>query len=90
MIPGPVFASAPQRVYWEITRACDLACRHCRAEAAPDPDRDELSTAEIAGVLLDAGAPWTRTAAVTEGTLPPREFRSVATLLTLTLSLTIV
>lgn len=46
MIPGPVFASAPQRVYWEITRACDLACRHCRAEAAPDPDRDELSTAE--------------------------------------------
>ena len=46
MIPGPVFASAPQRVYWEVTRACDLACRHCRVEAAPDPDRKELSTAE--------------------------------------------
>ncbi|OGK86000.1 MAG: radical SAM/SPASM domain-containing protein [Candidatus Rokubacteria bacterium GWC2_70_16] len=51
MIPGPVFASAPQRVYWEITRACDLACRHCRAEAAPDPDRDELSTAEGLALL---------------------------------------
>jgi len=22
---------APLMLYWEITRACDLACRHCRA-----------------------------------------------------------
>jgi len=50
MIPGPVFASAPQRVYWEVTRACDLACCHCRAEAAPDPDPGELTTAE--GIAL--------------------------------------
>ena len=41
-----VYARAPQRVYWETTRACDLACRHCRAEAAPDPDPAELTTAE--------------------------------------------
>jgi radical SAM protein len=33
-------------VYWEVTRACDLACRHCRAQAAPDPDPGELSAAE--------------------------------------------
>jgi radical SAM protein with 4Fe4S-binding SPASM domain len=24
---------APLMLYWELTRACDLACRHCRAEA---------------------------------------------------------
>jgi radical SAM protein len=37
-------------VYWEITRACDLACRHCRASAVPDRDPGELSTDE--GLLL--------------------------------------
>ncbi len=41
-----VFAGAPQRVYWEVTRACDLACRHCRAEAIPCRDPRELSTVE--------------------------------------------
>jgi len=43
---GPVFDRAPRRVYWEVTRACDLACRHCRAEAAPAPDPAELGPAE--------------------------------------------
>lgn len=36
------FASAPRRIYWELTRACDLACRHCRAEAMPQADPEEL------------------------------------------------
>ena len=40
------FDRAPRRVYWELTRACDLACRHCRAEAAPEPDPAELTTSE--------------------------------------------
>jgi radical SAM protein len=40
------FDRAPRRVYWELTRACDLACRHCRAEAAPEPDPAELTTRE--------------------------------------------
>ena len=35
-----IFDRAPRRVYWELTRACDLACRHCRAEAS----REEGST----------------------------------------------
>ena len=30
-------------VAWEMTRACNLACVHCRAGACPDPDPDELS-----------------------------------------------
>jgi len=40
------FDRTPRRVYWEVTRACDLACRHCRAEAAPEPDPAELTAAE--------------------------------------------
>jgi AdoMet-dependent heme synthase len=40
------YPERPQRVYWEITRACDLACRHCRATAVPDPSPEELSSAE--------------------------------------------
>lgn len=46
MNPKFVFDRAPRRVYWETTRACDLACRHCRAEAAPDGDPAELTTEE--------------------------------------------
>jgi MoaA/NifB/PqqE/SkfB family radical SAM enzyme len=41
-----VFDRAPRRVYWEVTRACSLACRHCRAVAAPRADADELTSAE--------------------------------------------
>ncbi len=41
-----VFSRAPQRVYWEITRACSLACRHCRAEATPHADPAELTPTE--------------------------------------------
>lgn len=46
-----IYDQRPQRAYWETTRACDLACRHCRAEAAPDPDPNELTTAEGARLL---------------------------------------
>ena len=41
-----IYDQAPMRVYWETTNACDLACRHCRAEARPERDPLELSTAE--------------------------------------------
>ncbi len=40
------FDLAPFTVAWEITRACALACRHCRAEAQPRRDPRELSTDE--------------------------------------------
>lgn len=45
-----VFDRAPSRVYWEVTRACDLACRHCRAEADPQPCAGELTHAQ--GIAL--------------------------------------
>lgn len=38
---------APMIVYWELTNACGLACRHCRATAMPDPAPGELTLAEI-------------------------------------------
>lgn len=47
------FERAPARVYWELTRACDLACRHCRAEAMPVRAPDELTTEECERVLRE-------------------------------------
>jgi AdoMet-dependent heme synthase len=46
-----VYQRAPLLVYWEVTRACDLACRHCRADAASAPWPGELSHAEGLGLL---------------------------------------
>jgi radical SAM protein len=46
-----VFADAPKLVYWELTRACDLACTHCRAEAIAQRDPRELSTEEAKALL---------------------------------------
>jgi radical SAM protein len=46
-MPPPVdFSRAPFLVIWEVTRACALACVHCRADAIPCRDPRELSTAE--------------------------------------------
>jgi radical SAM protein len=45
---------------WETTRACDLACRHCRASADPERNPDELSTAEgmrLLDKIREAGDP---------------------------------
>jgi radical SAM protein len=40
------FDEAPFLVIWEVTRACDLACVHCRASADPVRHPLELSTEE--------------------------------------------
>ncbi len=42
----PDFARYPYLVAWEVTNACLLACRHCRASAEPHPLPGELSTEE--------------------------------------------
>lgn len=42
----PFFNRAPRIVIWEMTRACALACAHCRASAIPRRDPHELSTRE--------------------------------------------
>ncbi len=51
-----VFAEAPVLVYLELTRACDLACRHCRAEAIPHRHPLELTTAEVVNLIADLGS----------------------------------
>ena len=45
------FAENPFIVIWETTRACALRCVHCRAEAMPHRDRDELSTEEAKALM---------------------------------------
>ena len=40
------FAQRPMLVFWEVTRACQLACKHCRASATEGALPGELSTAE--------------------------------------------
>lgn len=43
----------PLILFWELTRSCALACRHCRAVAQPRPHPDELSHAESLRLLDD-------------------------------------
>ena len=47
-VPAPSrgFDAAPFIVFWETTQACDLVCRHCRANARPERDPEELTFAE--------------------------------------------
>ena len=49
----PDFDLAPFIVIWETTQACDLACKHCRAEAQPLRHSGELTTAEARKLLED-------------------------------------
>ena len=37
------YSQTPLNVYWEVTQACALACRHCRAEAVPHHHPLELT-----------------------------------------------
>ena len=41
----------PFIVIWEMTRACDLACKHCRAEAQPLHNPLELNTREARSLI---------------------------------------
>ncbi len=47
------FNERPFILFWEVTRACALACRHCRAIAQPRPHPEEL-THEEALQLVDS------------------------------------
>jgi len=41
----------PFMIIWETTNACDLACRHCRAQAIPDHDPLSLNFEEAKRLL---------------------------------------
>ncbi|HXH27884.1 MAG TPA: radical SAM protein, partial [Candidatus Polarisedimenticolia bacterium] len=47
------FALSPLVVIWEVSRACDLACVHCRASAIPEREAGELTTAEGLRLIAD-------------------------------------
>jgi AdoMet-dependent heme synthase len=54
------FSRHPFLVFWELTRACALACQHCRAEAQHRRNPHELSTKEALKVvdqIAEMGAP---------------------------------
>lgn len=46
----------PFIVIWEVTRACALACKHCRADAIPHRDPRELTTEQGFALLDDLAA----------------------------------
>jgi radical SAM protein len=53
-------AERPFIVIWEMTQACPLACKHCRAEAQPDRASGELSTdeaRELMAQVAEFGSP---------------------------------
>lgn len=50
-LPDVDFDEAPFLVIWETTRACDLECLHCRAEANTRRDPAELSTLEAMALM---------------------------------------
>lgn len=49
----------PFIVIWEVTRACALVCKHCRADAQHEPHPDQLTTAE-GRTLIDQLAAYER------------------------------
>jgi len=51
---------APFILAWEITKACNLDCLHCRAAATPERDPAELTTDQGKGLLDDLAALGTR------------------------------
>ena len=50
------FDDAPFMVFWETTQACDLVCKHCRADARPARDPAELTLEEGVRLLEEVRA----------------------------------
>lgn len=69
----PSFDVAPFLVIWEATRACALACSHCRAEAIDRRDPDELDTAAGKDLLTQVAEMGTPICVLTGGDPLQRE-----------------
>ncbi len=63
MHPSPYtdadFGRSPLMFYYEVTRACNLVCRHCRASAQENANPAELTTAD-SKALIDQAATFPR------------------------------
>ncbi len=53
VVPKRDFSLSPLVVFYEVTRACDLVCRHCRASAQPRRHPEELTTEQAFALLED-------------------------------------
>jgi radical SAM protein len=53
------FDHSPLMFYYEVTQACDLVCKHCRASAQQSADPEELSTRQSMA-LIDQVASFPR------------------------------
>jgi len=53
------FPISPMLFYYEVTLACDLVCKHCRASAQAEAHPEELSP-ELARALIDQVAQFPR------------------------------
>ncbi|MHC4176788.1 MAG: TIGR04053 family radical SAM/SPASM domain-containing protein [Planctomycetota bacterium] len=53
------FGRNPLMFYYEVTMACDLVCKHCRASAQEDPHPEEL-THQQSKMLIDQVATFPR------------------------------
>lgn len=51
-LPRHDLKEGPRLCFFEVTTACDLACRHCRACAQPEPEHGQLTTSQ-ARMLID-------------------------------------
>ncbi len=51
-MPSRDFSQNPFIVIWETTRACQLACRHCRASALRHRDPKELNLQEVTHLII--------------------------------------
>lgn len=51
--PSNDFHERPFILFWEVTRACALACQHCRAVAQPQAHPQELTHSESIALLDD-------------------------------------
>lgn len=49
-VPGPGVLTAPLRMYFNVTNACNLTCRHC-VNSSGKPLQDELTTAEMRALI---------------------------------------
>src|ERR1044071_8141899 len=61
------FDQNPFVVIWEMTRACDLACVHCRAAAQSRRSQFELTTAEGYKLIDDIASLKPRVFVITGG-----------------------
>jgi len=67
---GRTTTRPPLVVAWEVTRACPLACRHCRAVAQPERHPAELTLGEGRALIADVAQAFPGAVAILTGGEP--------------------